>query len=168
MPSLINDFALKEIKELVDANPSLIVVDPTGLKSDESLALRKSLSDVGARMKVSKARLIQRAVPEDAAEHLKVAGSLAVIVGEDIAAAAKIVRDLAKEEKLAVRGGVVEGSALDSSGALRLADLPSRHEAQIMVVKAIRAPAVKLAKVLKAPYRKLGRAVMARKEKLEE
>ena len=69
---------------------------------------------------------------------------------------------------MAFKAGFIEGAALDASGADRLADLPSKHEARIMVVKAIRAPAVKLAKVLRAPYRKFGRIVSVRKDKLEE
>lgn len=168
MPSIINELALAELKDLVSESPSLMLIDAAGLKADESLALRRELFDVGAKMKVAKARIVRRALDESAADLIDGKGSLGVVCGEDIAAAAKIIRDLAKEEKVSVRGGVAEGTPLDAKAALKLADLPSKQEARAMVARAVRAPLVKLAKVLKAPYRKLGRAVMARKEKLEE
>ena len=167
MPSMINDLALAELQSIVDENASLMLVESTNLKAEESLALRKQLFDVGASIKVAKARLVKRAVGDDVAAHVDAKGSLAIVSGEDIAAAAKIIRDLAKEEKVAVRAGKAEGTALDGQGALRLADLPSKQEARALVARAIRAPVVKLGKLLKAPYRRVGRALMAHKEKLE-
>ena len=168
MPSMINELVLKELQDQIEEAPAYIVVDPSGLKADESLAMRRKLFDTGASMKQAKARIVARAVAEEASGHCGGKGSLAVVTGEDIAAAAKVLRELAKEEKLSFKAGFIEGAALDAAGADRLADLPSKHEARIMVVKAIRAPAVKLAKVLRAPYRKFGRIVSVRKDKLEE
>lgn len=168
MPSLINELAVEDLKNMLEGATSLMLVDPAGLKADESLAFRKNLFDAGAQIRVAKARLVKLVLPEDLQGMLDSSGSLGVVAGEDIAAAARVVRDLAKEEKVVVCGGLAEGTALDGSGALRLADLPSKQEARAMVARAIRAPAVKLAKILKAPYRKLGRAVQARKEKLED
>ena len=168
MPSMINELVLKELQDQITEAPAYIVVDPAGLKADESLALRRKLFDAGASLKQAKARIVALAVAEEAAPHCKGQGSLAVVTGEDIAAAAKVLRELAKEEKVSFKAGFIEGAALDASGADRLADLPSKHEARAMVVKAIRAPAVKLAKVLRAPYRKLGRIASVRKDKLEE
>ena len=168
MPSLINELALMEIKRMVDASPSLVLIDAAGLKAADSLALRRRLFDVGATMRVAKARLVRRALAGEVAALADGPGSLGLVCGEDIAAAAKIIRELAKEEKLAVRGGICEGSALDAGGALRLADLPSKDEARALVTRAIRMPLVRLARLLKTPYRRLGRAVAAHKEKLEE
>ncbi len=168
MPSMINELALAEIRDFVGRNASLMFVDPARLKAKESLALRRQLYDIGAHMKVAKARLVRQALDEPTAGVLAGKGALGLIGGEDIAAAAKIIRDLAEAERVVVRGGVSEGTPLDAASALKLADLPSKHEARAMVARAVRGPVVKLAKLLKAPYRRLGRAVMARKEKLEE
>ena len=169
MPSLINELVLNDLKQAVESSPALILVDASGLKAEESLALRRGLSGAGASMRQGKARLVARAVPEGVAEHVADAkGSLAVVTGEDIAAAAKLLNDLAKDEKVAVRAGLIEGKAVDAAGAARFADLPTKHEARAMVARALRAPYVKLAKITKAPYRKLARAVAAHKEKLED
>lgn len=168
MPSLINELALRDLQQVVEDSGALIVVDAAGLKADESLALRRELSDVGAAMRVAKARLVVLAVGEDLAAKLEHGGSLAVITGEDISAAAKIVNGLAKEEKLSLKAGMVEGRAVDAAGAARFADLPTKHEAQAMAVRAIRGPLVKLGRLAKAPVRRLGRAIKAHHEKLEE
>ena len=164
MPSIINRLALAELERTVASAPALLLVDPSGLKAEESLQLRRDLVDAGASMQQAKARLIAKALPEDLATHLEVGGSLAIIAGEDIAAAAKVVKGLAKEDKVAVRAGLIEGRAVDARGAERFADLPTKHEARAMVARALRAPYVKLAKIAKAPYRKLARAIQAHKE----
>ena len=168
MPSLINELALGEVSTVIGAAPSVILLDPAGLKAAESLELRRRLYDVGASMKQAKARLIAKALPEEVAQYLDRSGSLAVVAGEDIAAAAKIVNDLAKEEKVVLCAGLVEGKAVDAAGAKRIADLPTKHEARAMFARALRAPAVKLGRLLKAPTRRLGRALQAHKEKLED
>jgi len=168
MPSLINEIALTQLKNRVEDAPALILIDPAGLKAEESLTLRRQLSEAGAGMRQAKARLLAKALPEDLEPYLQEKGSLAVVSGEDIAAAAKVVNELAKEDKVALRAGLVEGRALDAAGAKRLAEMPTKHEARAMIARALRAPVVKLGKVLKAPYRKLGRAVQAHKEKLED
>ena len=167
MPSLINELALEDLKRTVDAAPALILIDPTGLKADESLTLRRNLSAAGASMRQGKARLLVKALPEELGQKVEARGSLAVVAGEDIAAAAKVLNGLVKEEKVAVRAGLIEGRAVDAAGAARFADLPTKHEARALVARALRAPYVKLAKIAKAPYRKMARAIMAHKEKQE-
>ena len=167
MPSIINEMAVAEIKGIVDANTSMILIDPTGLKAAESLAFRKALHEAGATVRQAKARLVRRVLPEDLQNKVEGGGSLALIAGEDIAAAAKLVNDLAKDDQVALRAGFVEGKALDAKAAKALADLPTKHEARAMVARALRAPYVKLAKIAKAPYRRLARALTAHKEKQE-
>ena len=164
MPSLINELALTELKGAVEEAPALILVDASGLKAEESLALRKGLSEAGANMRQAKARLLAKAVPEDVAAHLSgQGGSLAMVSGEDIAAAAKLLNDLVKDEKVTVRAGMVEGRAVDASGAARFADLPTKHEARAMVARAssrARAPSGVTRKCLVArpPRRAVGGA----------
>jgi large subunit ribosomal protein L10 len=148
MPSLINELALAEIQGLVDGATAVMVLDPAGLKAAESLALRRSLVKVGAKIKVAKANHVRRLFPDGLAEILDVKGSLAIVVGEDIAAAAKIVNDLVKADKVAVRGGLVEGKALGPAQAAKLADLPSREQLYGMLANVLAAPLTGLVRVL--------------------
>ena len=167
MPSLINELIDQEVKGVLDSSNSVILVDPAGLKAAESLALRRKLHDVGASMQQTKRRLIARNLPEEVREHLN-GGSLAMVVGEDIAAAAKILNELVKEEKVALRAGFVEGQAVDAKGAAKIAELPTKHEAHAMLARALRAPAVKLTKLVRLPYVRLARALNKHKENNEE
>ena len=43
-----------------------LLIDPAGLKADESLALRKEVTEAGGQLRQAKARVIRKAVPEDA------------------------------------------------------------------------------------------------------
>lgn len=166
MPSLINELAFGAISQTVQKSTSFILIDASGLKAAESLSLRRQLCGIGASMQQAKARLICKAVPESVSAHLERSGSLAIVSGEDIAAASKIINELAKSDRLVVCAGLIEGRGVDGRGAARFADLPTKHEAHAMVARAIRAPVVKLGKLLKAPYRRLGRALQAHQEKL--
>ncbi len=167
MPSIINQAILSEVKTVVDASDAILFVDPIGLKADEALKLRKDLTGVGASMKVAKANIIRLTLTEDVSANLTGSGSLGMVVGEDIAAAAKVVRDLVKEEKVTVRGGLIEGNALDAGSALKLADLPSRHQLHGMLANVLAAPITGLARLLQELPTSLARVVGAIKEQKE-
>ncbi len=165
MPSVINELALAEVNTVLDGAPSVILIDPTGLKADESLKLRKDLHNAGAKMKLAKASLVRRAVPEAVAEKLDGKGSLALVGGEDIAAAAKLLKDLEKEEKVEFRGGMIEGNALDANEAKKLADLPSREQLYGMLCNVLAAPMVGMVRVLNEVPTSAVRVIQAIKEK---
>jgi len=168
MPSVINRLVHDDFKAIVDTSPSVILIDPAGLKASDSLALRRQLHDVGATMRQGKARILLKSMPNEIADNFERGGSLALVSGEDIAAAAKIINEVAKGEKLQLRGGVVEGQVVDAAGAKAIADLPTKHEARAMFVRAVRGPAVKLAKVLRLPYVRLARGLNKHKENQED
>jgi large subunit ribosomal protein L10 len=148
MPSLINDYLLDEIKTELEGSASALLIDPASLKAEESLAFRRKLHGIGARLKVSRARLVRLAVPEEVRPHLEGGGSVGLITCPDIAAAAKVVNDLAKADKIKVRAGIVEGRALDGDAAKRLADLPSKPELQARLLGTLQAPMANFVRLL--------------------
>lgn len=148
MPNIINELALAEVTTVVEASTALILLDPTGLKAADSLQLRKDLHAAGAQMKIAKASIIRRALPESVSEIVPAGGSLALVGGEDIAAAAKLLQALAKEEKVSIRGGLIEGNALNAVDAAKLADLPSREQLYGMLCNVLAAPMVGMVRVL--------------------
>jgi len=148
MPSFINELSLKDLQVLVSANPSLIIVDPSKLNSGDTLKLRKSLSEAGAKMKVAKVSLIKRAVPEGAAKMVEGKSSIALVSAKDMLAAAKVLADLEKEEKLSVRGGFMDGQLLDAGQVKKLASMPSKQVLRGMLVNVLAAPLVGLARVI--------------------
>src|SRR5262245_2978245 len=134
MPSFINELSLKEVKGLVEKNPSLIVLDPTKLNSADSLKLRKNLHDVGAKMKVAKVNLLRLAVPEAAAKLVDGKTTIALITAKDMLGAAKVLADLEKEEKVKVKGGIMDGQVLDAGSVKKLATLPGKDQLRGMLV----------------------------------
>lgn len=165
MPNIINELALAEVTAVVEGATALILIDPTGLKAADSLKLRRDLHQAGAQMKIAKSSLVRRALPENVAEIVQGAGSLALVGGEDIAAAAKLLKSLEKEEKVTIRGGLIEGNALDAVGAQKLADLPSREQLYGMLCNVLAAPMVGMVRVLNEVPTSLVRVLQAVKDK---
>ena len=150
MPSLINELMLKEFRSFTSGVETLILVDASKLKSGESIKLRTDLRKIGAKLKISKGSLVQRALPEGASKSISFAGPMGVIApGADVAAAAKMLADLIKEDKLALKGGLLEGRALNAKQASILAELPTREQASVMLVRTLQATLVQVVRVLK-------------------
>ena len=148
MPSFINSALLVDAKALVAANPSFIVFDPSKLKSHDQLKLRKSLNGAGAKMRVTKVNLARIAFPAVAHKLLDGKSTIAIIAAPDMIAAAKIVADLEKEEKLTLRGGLMDGQAIDAAGIKKLASMPSKQTLRGMLVNVLAAPIVGFARVI--------------------
>lgn len=165
MPSLINELAAKQLKEMVDANTAFIFLDSSKLNAEEILKFRRELKDVGARLRVGKVRLIKKVVSGEVVPHLNAKGSVGMIAGPDIGAAAKVVKKLNEGGKIAVRASLVEGRAFDSKDTLRLADLPSKKDLQAKVVGLLAAPMTNFLRLLKAPAQNLTLVVEAYRKK---
>jgi len=148
MPSMINDLLLKEVKALVEANPSFIVFDPSKLKSNEQLKLRRDLLGAGAKMKVTKVNLLRIAVPASAAKILEGKSTVALVAASDMIAAAKIIADLEREQKVSLKGGLMDGQVLDSAGVKKLASMPGKQALRGMLVNVLAAPIVGFARVI--------------------
>ena len=148
MPSMINDLLLKEVKAMVEANPSFIVLDPSKLKASEQLKLRRDLLGAGAKMKVTKVNLLRIAVPTGAGAMFDGKSTVALVAASDMIAAAKIVADLEKEQKVSLKGGLMDGQVLDSAGVKKLASMPGKQTLRGMLVNVLAAPIVGFARVI--------------------
>ena len=165
MPSIINELMLAELNRPLAGATALILVDASRLKSDETLAFRKDLRKVGAELQVAKSSILFRALAPDVAKALPTRGPVGVIAsGSDIAAAAKLVNALVKEEKLAVKGAVLEGRPLDAKSAAKLADLPTREQANVLLVRTLTAPLVQLVRIANAKPTELVRVLKVKSE----
>lgn len=148
MPSFINKLMLDEVQGLLAGASSLIVLDPSKLNSADCLQLRKDLRGVGAKLKVAKVAIIKRSVPAPAAALCDGKCSIGVILAPDMIGAAKVLAELTKAEKVSVKGGLMDGAALDPAGIKRLADMPSKQTLRGMLVNVLAAPLVGLARVI--------------------
>jgi large subunit ribosomal protein L10 len=167
-----------EVAELQDRfrrASSVFVAEYRGLSVAAVDRLRARLRTEGQgafEYRVAKNTLVRLAAAGSAGEalvpHLRGPTALAFSFG-DPARLAKVLVDYARDhEPFALRGGVVEGRALEAAEVATLATLPSLDELRARLVGLLQAPATKLAVVLAAPGAQLARLVAARQAKLEE
>lgn len=162
MPSLINELMLKELNGVAGKATALILVDHSKLNAEGTIKLRSDLRKAGASLKVSKVRLLRRSIPATASKLIeKSKGSVGVVLTTDMVSAAKIVSDLAKEEKVAIRGGLMDGAALDTAAVKKIASLPSKFQLQGMLVNVLAAPIIGFARVIDEINKKQGGASAA-------
>lgn len=165
MPSFINELMLKEVKAFTDGASALILVDSSKLKADETLKLRSDLRKVGAKLKVAKCSLVRRALPVGFEQSVPLRGTVGLVkTTGDIASAAKLINELAKEEKVAIKGGLLEGKPLDAKSAAKLSDLPTREQANAMLVRVLNSPLVQLVRILNAKPTELARVLKVKSE----
>lgn len=154
MPNFINEMMLAEVKTLVDASPSLIVLDPAKLDSAQTLKLRSDLRAAGAKMKVAKVAILQRCVPEGAKAMLDNKSTIALVLTKDMLGAAKVVAELAKDDKITLKGGVMDGKVVDTASIKRLAELPDQLTLRGMLVNILAAPLTGMARVIAEIHKK--------------
>jgi large subunit ribosomal protein L10 len=154
MPNFINEMMLAEVKALVDASPSLIVLDPAKLDSAQTLKLRADLRAAGAKMKVAKVAILERCVPEAAKPLLNTKTTIALVLTKDMLGAAKVVTELAKEDKIGLKGGVMDGKVVDTASIKRLAELPDQQTLRGMLVNILAAPLTGMARVIAEIHKK--------------
>ncbi|MNP18124.1 50S ribosomal protein L10 [compost metagenome] len=151
---LVNDVTAK----LQDSSCT-VVADYRGLTVAQVTQLRKNLREAGVEFQVLKNTLVRRATAEANLTELDavLTGPTAVAFGKDVVAPAKVLVDFAKKnDKLQIKGGVVEGRVVNAAQLKALADLPSREGLLSMLLS-----------VLQAPMRNFALAVKAVSEKQE-
>lgn len=133
---------------------SLVVVTHyTGLTVAEMSALRDGVRKQDAKFRVTKNRITRLALAGTQYEALAdlMVGPTAISYSADPIAAAKAVVEFAKKnDKLVIRGGIMNGKVLTVAEVKALGELPSMDELRGKLVGLIQAPASKMARVFKA------------------
>jgi large subunit ribosomal protein L10 len=150
---------VSEVTAKLQESSCTVVADYRGLTVAQVTQLRKNLREAGVEFQVLKNTLVRRATAEANLTELDavLTGPTAVAFGKDVVAPAKVLADFAKKnDKLQIKGGVVEGRVVDAAQLKALADLPSREGLLSMLLS-----------VLQAPMRNFALAVKAVSEKQE-
>ena len=142
---LVKDMVVQQITSTLKERPSFFVTSMGPLPAADADGLRKRLAGSQAKMVMVKRRLGLRGVADLKIEGLGelFAGSIALVFpGEDIVPAAKLLVDFAKanQDKIIIRGGLVEGQFLNTKRVEEVASLPSRLQLLANVVGTIEAP----------------------------
>lgn len=169
MPSLINELMLAEVTEVAKHAQAIILIDASKLNALDAIAFRTKLRAVGAKLKVAKAAVIYRVLPAELAKIAPASGPVGMVcTGEDIAASAKLINELAKEDKIKLKGGVMEGKALDAKAAKALSDLPTREQANVMLVRVLQSQLVQVVRVANVKLIELVRVLKVKSDEGEK
>ena len=155
--------SIETLQGVFSTSGAVVVTHYLGLTVHETEDLRGRLRKEGARFKVVKNRLAQKALDGASADALALfTGPVAIAYGPDPVSAAKATTSYAKDnEKLIIIGALMGEQVLDLKSVQALARLPSLDELRGKIVGLIQAPATKLAGVIQAPAAQLARVVGA-------
>lgn len=171
MPNVKNQESLVKIKEDLSGANAMWVVDACGLTVKEVQELRNEVREAGASMKVYKNTIMHIALNESELpmlDDMLVGPSAFVFAGDDVAAAAKAVKNFAKKnENLQIKGGLMEGAAVTAAEVEAIASLPSREELMAQIAGAISGVARGLAVALNGVPSGLAQATKAVAEQKE-
>jgi large subunit ribosomal protein L10 len=119
-----------ELKEKIGGATALYYTDFTGLNVKRMTELRRRLRKANVEYVVIKNSLALRAVNESGLVGSKLKGPTGLVMTRDAVGAAKVLTDFAKENdaKPTVKGGMLDGAAIDAAQVKRLAAMPSREQ----------------------------------------
>lgn len=161
--------AVEELVKKLRENPSGVLVNYEGITVEDDTKLRANLRKEGVHYKVIKNTLIEFAVKEIGLESLvdTLHGTTALAINtQSPTAAAKVLCEFAsKNDKFTVKGGFIDGEALDENGVKALSKLPSKEVLVAMVLAGFNAPISGLVNVLNGNIRGLAVALDAIREK---
>ncbi|GAA1822121.1 50S ribosomal protein L10 [Nesterenkonia flava] len=163
--------AVEELKELFNNSTAAVLTEYRGLSVAQLQTLRRSVRE-NANYAVVKNTLTEIAAKEvgiDAFDGKMSGPSAIAFVHGDAVDVAKALRDFAKDNpQLIVKGGYMDGQALDEAGIKKLADLESREVLLGKMAGAFIGAQSKAAATFQAPISKIVRTAEALRVKQEE
>jgi large subunit ribosomal protein L10 len=131
-----------ELTTKIKGAKALYYTDFTGLNVKRMTDLRRRLKKAGIEYVVIKNTLALRAVNDSGLVGTRLKGPTGLIVSKDPISAAKLLTDFAKEneQKPTVKGGMLEGVAIDEAQVKKLASMPSREQMLAELGASMQAP----------------------------
>ncbi|MGA8867811.1 MAG: 50S ribosomal protein L10 [Candidatus Sulfotelmatobacter sp.] len=138
---------------------SAVVATYTKLSSSQTHDLRKALRGTGAKYRVVKNTLAERAAKgskvEGALKNLAGVTSIAYTTGDPVAMAKALTKYAKENPEFTFKAGVVEGRVISIKEIDALASMPSKEEIYSKLLFLINAPAQRLVTVMNAVGRNL-------------
>lgn len=162
--------AVDELKARFSKMTSAVFVDYSGMTVAEVGVLRNTFREKGVEYKVVKNTLVRRALSDEPyvdALGEKLQGMTAIAWSyEEPSAAARVLKEYVKtNEKLKIKGGVLDGQVLDAKAVeFQLATLPSKDEARAALLATMMAPAQQFVMLLNTPASSFVRLLNAKKD----
>ena len=162
--------AVKEMADKFRASNAVLITEYRGLSVPQLAALRASLSGT-ATYSVAKNTLTALAAKDagvDGLEDLFVGPTAIAFVTGDPVEAAKGLKAFAKaNDKLIIKGGVLDGRVISSEEVMKLADLESREVLLAKAAGVMKASLFGAAYLFQAPLSKAVRTIDALRDKQE-
>jgi large subunit ribosomal protein L10 len=164
--------SIADIRATFGRMSSAVFVDYTGMTVQEISNLRSKFRERGVEYKVFKNTLVKKALAGekfvDALAKTALRGMTGVALSfEEPSAAARVVKDFVKDnEKLKIKGGLMDGAVLSAQAVeTQLATLPSKDEARAMLLATFNAPAQTFVRLLNVPAQQLVLVLEAKRNK---
>ena len=149
--------AIEEVAGQIQESEAVLAVDYRGISVPQAAELRTRLTEAGARFRVVKNTLTERAADQAGAESLKevlegpTAFTFVFADGGDVALAAKALATFRREHNvLAFKGGLMNGDVLSVEQMEALSRLPARDVLHGQLVGMIASPITGLVRGLNA------------------
>jgi large subunit ribosomal protein L10 len=164
------DKLVAELKEKLNGAKALYYTDFTGLNVKRMTDLRRKLRKANVEYVVIKNTLALRAVNEAGLVGTKLKGQTGLVIAKDAVAAAKVLADFAKENdaRPAVKGGLLEGKALNVDQVKKLASMPSREQMLAELGAGLQSPMAAFVGALSGLMYMMVGALEARRAQLEQ
>ncbi|MDY0009232.1 MAG: 50S ribosomal protein L10, partial [Bdellovibrionales bacterium] len=149
-----------QLQESLSDVESIVITQNAGLTAAQASDLRVKMREAGVSFKVSKNRLVLRALQGTRFEGIgpMLKGPVGLATSKDPVAAAKIAATFAKtNDKLIIVGGALGDKVLDFAGVDALSKLPSLDEMRATLLALFQTPATRLATLSQAPASQLAR-----------
>ncbi|MBI1216197.1 MAG: 50S ribosomal protein L10 [Alphaproteobacteria bacterium] len=160
--------AVQDLNKTFSETESVVVTHNLGLTAGQIGELRVNMRQAGVNFKVSKNRLVLRALKGTRYEGIGplLKGPVGIATSQDPVAAAKVAAEFAKgNDKFVILGGALGDKLLDFAGIEALSKLPSLDEIRATLVCMLQTPATRIATISQAPASQLARVLNAYAEK---
>ena len=163
---------VSELQEKFAKAKGIVFTDYRGLNVEEITNLRNSLRASALEYKVVKntlAKIAAEGTPADAAKD-SFAGPVGIAVGYDdpVLVVKKVLEFSKANDKLEIKGGIVEGGVCTPEQLKAISELPPREVQLSMLVGAMQSPLSKMAGLLNATLTQFMYAMEALKNKKNE
>lgn len=159
----------QQLREAVTDAPALVLIEYDRLTVAESESLRGQFREAGCTFRVYKNSIVRFAV--EGTKHEPLSPLLKGVTGvaynaDDPGAPARVARDFAKtNDKVSLKGAVMDGELLDAQRVNVLADMPGPLELKATFLRLLTTPATNMVRVLSAPGRNFLNVLNAKKDK---
>ena len=163
---------VSEVNQAASSALSAVLADYRGVTVEDMTALRKNARENKVYLRVVRNTLLKRAVADtefECIQEVLVGPTILALSQEDPGAAARVLKDFAKEnDDFEIKALSVGGQLMDASQIDVLAKLPTLDQARSMLMSVMLAPVTKLARTMNEVPSKVARVVAAVRDQKQD